>query len=81
VGAAEHLAVLLESVTEYPAAAVAAHWCDTLRRTLEAVERIRATLVPNLECFVVVIAAEVASRHQSSSFLETEVLQRKSYPP
>jgi hypothetical protein len=34
VGAAEDLPVLLESVTEHPATAVAAHRCDSLGRTL-----------------------------------------------
>jgi hypothetical protein len=79
VGAAEDLPVLLESVTEHPATAVAAHRCDSLGRTLEAIEGVCAPLVANFECLVVVVAAKVASRHRAAPFSRRAVLQRKPY--
>jgi hypothetical protein len=67
MGAAEHLTVLFHAVTEDAAAAMQALRGYALRRALDAVEGVRATGVPYLEGLVVVVAANITSRHGMTS--------------
>src|SRR5712692_1520177 len=68
VGAAEERAGGLHAVADDLAPAVRTDWGQSVDRALEAVERVSVTRHADLECLVVVVAADVTARHGHASF-------------
>lgn len=67
VSAAEDLAVSLYSVSNDAAAAVGTLWRERLDRTFEAVERMLRVADHDVESLVVVVAAQIADRHERTT--------------
>lgn len=64
VSTAEDLTVRLHTVTDDPATAVGTTWRERLDRTLEAVERTPHVFSNDIERLVVIVAANLADRHE-----------------
>jgi hypothetical protein len=60
-------AIGFDAVADNAATAMRARWRKRVNRALEAVEHVRATLMPDLERFVVVVSAHFTFSHESSS--------------
>jgi len=65
-GAAIHLASGLDPVADDLAAAMGARGSHCLDRAFEAVEGHRTAGAPDLERFIVIVAADIACRHRMS---------------
>src|SRR5262249_57083743 len=68
-GAAVHLALLLQTMADDPAAAVAALRRQRVNRAFEAVEDVRDAVGQHLECLVVLVSTDLADGdgHRRSS--------------
>src|SRR3954451_9532162 len=66
VGAAVDGPARLDAVADHPAAAVGADRGERVDRALEAVEHVRLAAAPDLECPVVLVAADLAGGHASA---------------
>jgi hypothetical protein len=69
VGAAVHLPIRLDAMSDDAAAAMGTLWRELVDRALEAVKRVVAPPGEHLEAFVVIIAADVALSHVFLPFL------------
>ena len=67
VGAAVERATRLDPVAHNPAAAMGAHRRQRMNRALEAVEDVGLTSDDHIHGLVVLIAADLADTHQSTS--------------
>jgi len=63
VGTTKNSAVGLGPVTKHATAALGAAGRQRVNGALEAIESVRASILHNLEGFVVVVSASVAGRH------------------
>ena len=61
--AAEHAAVLFETVPDDPHAAMRAGGCERMNRAFEGIERVRTAVFDDLKCLVVIIAAGFTGSH------------------
>jgi hypothetical protein len=61
--ATEDFAALLHTVTNNPAVAVWANWCQRMNRALETVEGVMLSGHNHFECLVILIFANFACSH------------------
>jgi len=65
----QHPMLILRTVTENPATAVVACGCKGVYRTFKAIKGVRVSGQGHLECFVIIVSADLANRQGSTRVL------------